>query len=82
MKLPNLSKMLIPDWFSYKTFTIYLKSGQSFDVKAKDFSLKRDTETGVVNSYQFSGMPRRTPYPIYIVPPEIVTVVCRPGIFG
>jgi hypothetical protein len=63
------------------TFTVYLRSGQSISVKAKDVKLTRSDETGVVNSYAFEGVPKHTNRPVYIIPTEIVAIVRNVGWF-
>ena len=55
------------------TFQVFLKDGRDFTVKAENFSCIRNTITGDLSSYEFTGISENKP--CYLNPCEIVAVV-------
>ena len=52
---------------------VFLKNGRDFTVKAENFSCTRNTITGDLSSYEFTGISENKP--CYLNPCEIVAVV-------
>ena len=55
------------------TLQVFLKTGRDFTVKAENFSCTRNTITGDLSSYEFTGISENKP--CYLNPCEIVAVV-------
>ena len=55
------------------TFIIFLKSGQQFWVRATNCTVKHNTETGEVTSWEFKNLKKA--WPVYIQPNQIEAVV-------
>ena len=55
------------------TFQVFLRNGRDFTVKAKNFSCTRNTVTGALCSYEFTGISENKP--CYLNPSEIVAVI-------
>lgn len=55
------------------TFQVFLRNGRDFTVKAENFSCTRNTVTGTLCSYEFTGISENKP--CYLNPCEIVAVV-------
>ena len=55
------------------TLQVFLKNGRDFTVKAKNFSCTRNTITGELSFYEFTGITENKP--CYLNPCEIVAVV-------
>ena len=55
------------------TFQVFLRNGRDFTVKAENFSCTRNTVTGTLCSYEFTGISENKP--CYLNPSEIVAVI-------
>ena len=55
------------------TLQVFLKNGRDFTVKAENFSCTRNTITGDLSSYEFTGISENKP--CYLNPCEIVAIV-------
>lgn len=55
------------------TFQVFLTNGRDFTVQAENFSCTRNTITGALLSYEFTGITENKP--CYLSPTDIVAVV-------
>ena len=55
------------------TFQVFLTNGRDFTVKAENFSCTRNTITGALLSYEFTGITENKP--CYLSPTDIIAVV-------
>ena len=55
------------------TFQVFLRNGRDFTVKAENFSYTRNTITGELSSYEFTGISENKP--CHLHPSELVAVI-------
>lgn len=55
------------------TFQVFLKDGRDFTVKAENFSCIRNTITGELCSYEFTGVSENKP--CFLNPANIIAVI-------
>lgn len=55
------------------TFQVFLTNGRDFTVQAENFSCTRNTITGALLSYEFTGITENKP--CYLSPTDIVAVI-------
>ena len=55
------------------TFQVFLKNGRDFTVKAENFSYTRNTVTGALCSYEFTGISENKP--CFLNPANIIAVI-------
>lgn len=59
--------MNIKNIFKRRTkFTVYLKSGSKFVVKAHECNIERNTRTGELLTYEFKGLKPAHQWPLFL----------------